>query len=235
MSNLDLWSKVEKTDPNYTKRVTVNRRTFTTIDAYYQIKIATGQFGMYGQTWGLKDTHIEFKEMADKTILALYKAVFFYPDGQFEVNNACKVQYITNGGKGYTLIDDDFAKKLETDTLTKCLSKLGFNADIFLGKFDDARYVNELRKEKAEKTDTTGKGDADKTEKTEDKTDKIGEKPKGNWIKDYLKLMGEQKERLGEKYYTMLADEGLQHANEIKTKEKATALYKKMKATNKED
>jgi hypothetical protein len=27
----------------------------------------------------------------------------------------------------------------ETDTLTKAISKLGFNADIFMGKFDDLR------------------------------------------------------------------------------------------------
>ena len=46
-----------------------------------------------------------------------------------------------------TKIDDNFAKKLETDTLTKALSKLGFNADIFLGKFDDIRYVEDLNKE----------------------------------------------------------------------------------------
>ena len=227
-NNLALWEKVEKTDPDYTKPVTVSGRRFTTIDAYYQIKLATEQFGLYGQTWGLKDTHIEFKEMADKVILALYNAVFYYPDGQFEVHNAIKIQYVTNGGKGYTKVDEDFAKKLETDTLTKCLSKLGFNADIFLGKFDDARYVNELRKEKAdEKANTAGKTD----------NPKPAQKPQqgNNWIKDYLKLMGEQKERLGEKYYTMLADEGLQHANEVKTKEQATALYKKMKTINKED
>jgi hypothetical protein len=43
-----------------------------------------------------------------------------------------------------TKVDDNFAKKIETDALTKAISKLGFNADIFMGKFDDARYVNEM-------------------------------------------------------------------------------------------
>ncbi len=46
-----------------------------------------------------------------------------------------------------TKADDQFAKKVETDSLTKCLSKLGFNADIFLGKFDDQRYLAEVTKE----------------------------------------------------------------------------------------
>jgi hypothetical protein len=49
-----------------------------------------------------------------------------------------------------TKIDDNFAKKLETDTLTKAISKLGFNADIFMGKFDDTRYLAEITKEFAE-------------------------------------------------------------------------------------
>ena len=51
-----------------------------------------------------------------------------------------------------TKVDDNFAKKLETDTLTKAISKLGFNADIFMGLFDDVKYLAEVTKEFAEKT-----------------------------------------------------------------------------------
>ena len=47
-------------------------------------------------------------------------------------------------------IDDNFAKKLETDTLTKAISKLGFNADIFMGKFDDVKYLAEVTREFSE-------------------------------------------------------------------------------------
>jgi hypothetical protein len=46
-----------------------------------------------------------------------------------------------------TMVDDNFAKKIETDALTKAISKLGFNADIFMGKFDDVRYIEEMNKE----------------------------------------------------------------------------------------
>ena len=83
-NNLYLWNEVCKTNPKYTKKITINKRTFTAIDAYYQIQVATEMFGMYGDTWGLRDTHIEFKEMADRTVLAIYKAMFFYPNGEFE-------------------------------------------------------------------------------------------------------------------------------------------------------
>ena len=40
--------------------------------------------------------------------------------------------------------DEDAYKKCVTDGITKCLSYLGFNADVFLGKFDDNKYVKEM-------------------------------------------------------------------------------------------
>lgn len=54
---------------------------------------------------------------------------------------------MTNGGKGYLKIDDDFMKKAETDLVTKALSKLGFNSDVFMGLYDDNRYVNQMQNE----------------------------------------------------------------------------------------
>jgi len=70
-------------------------------------------------------------------------ATFFFPGGEFEIKNSINL-YIDNAK---TKVDSDFAKKIETDTLTKAISKLGFNADIFMGKFDDTRYVDEMTKE----------------------------------------------------------------------------------------
>jgi hypothetical protein len=61
--------------------------------------------------------------------------------------------------RALTMVDDNFAKKIETDALTKAISKLGFNADIFLGKFDDVRYVAEMNAEfnKVERPDYIAK------------------------------------------------------------------------------
>ena len=41
-------------------------------------------------------------------------------------------------------LDTDAYKKLETDTLTKALSRLGFNADIFEGLYDDPNYIRQI-------------------------------------------------------------------------------------------
>ena len=48
------------------------------------------------------------------------------------------------------MVDADFAKKIETDALTKALSKLGFNADVFMGRFDDTKYVLEMQQKHRE-------------------------------------------------------------------------------------
>ena len=94
--------------------------------------------GSYGKTWGFKNIELTY-DLVDKG-LVIFKAEFFYPDGSFPAINTISI-YRDNA---QTKLDDEFAKKVETDSLTKCLSKLGFNADIFLGQFDDSGYV-ELR------------------------------------------------------------------------------------------
>ena len=139
--NLELWNKVEKTNPNYTKQANVKGNNITSIAPQFQIMNATEQFGSYGQTWGFKSLKFDYnlKELG----LVSLDAIFFYPSGEFPIINSISIWR----DNAQTKIDDNFAKKLETDALTKALSKLGFNADIFLGKFDDVGYVEELKNE----------------------------------------------------------------------------------------
>ena len=47
--------------------------------------------------------------------------------------------------------DTDCMKKATTDGITKGLTYFGFNADVFLGKFDDNKYVAELEQEEVKK------------------------------------------------------------------------------------
>ena len=139
--NLLLWKSVEKTNPKYTKKANVRGNQITSISPQFQILSATEKFGIYGAKWGFKNVDIDFtlKEIG----MVCFKAVFYFPGGEFEIINS--IGLYKDGAM--SKIDSDFAKKLETDTLTKALSKLGFNADIFLGKFDDLRYVEEVNEE----------------------------------------------------------------------------------------
>ena len=141
MSNMELWDKVSKTDPNNAKSVNDGRRNFTTIDAYSQIQKATEMWGTYGNEWGLID--IEYKPV-ENTSMMMVRAVFKYPTASFPITTAIK--YASNKGTP----DHDFPKKAETDLITKSLSRLGFNVDVFLGKFDDSKYVESLMKEAQE-------------------------------------------------------------------------------------
>lgn len=144
-NNLELWNKVEKTNPKYTKKANVKGNNITAIAPQYQIKNVTEQFGSYGKTWGFKSLEFDYT-LTESLGLVILHAVFYYPDGEFPIKNAQSI-FMDNAR---TKIDDNFAKKLETDTLTKAISKLGFNADIFMGLFDDVKYLAEVTKEFAE-------------------------------------------------------------------------------------
>ena len=143
--NLELWSKVSKTDPAHTKQANVRGNKITAIAPQYQIMQATEQFGAYGKAWGFKSVTIDNSLMS--VGLITFKGSFFYPGGEFEILSSIGI-YRDNA---QTKIDDDFAKKVETDALTKALSKLGFNADVFMGLYDDNRYVQQLSEEFADK------------------------------------------------------------------------------------
>lgn len=140
--NLSFWKSVSTTTVAATKEVKQGARKFTAIDAYYQIMEATDEFGMYGIGWGVRDE--SFDIIADE--LLKYHATMFYKwngeEGLIPISASIRL-YMGQGDK--RRIDDDCVKKVTTDALTKGLSKLGFNADVFLGKFDDNKYVQELK------------------------------------------------------------------------------------------
>ncbi len=140
--NLELWNRVEKTNPKYTKNAKLSGREITAISPQYQIMQVTEEFGVYGEKWGFKNIILSY-DLVEKCNLVVFKGTFFFPKGEFEIINSCKLYM----DRAQTMVDDNFAKKIETDALTKAISKLGFNADIFMGKFDDVRYVEEMKKE----------------------------------------------------------------------------------------
>ena len=143
--NMKLWEAVCQTDPEHTKKANVKGNNLTSIRPQYQIMRATEQFGAYGSTWGFKNIKITY-DLLEKG-LVVFQADFYYPTGIFPTINTISI-YRDNA---QTKLDDEFAKKVETDSLTKCLSKLGFNADIFLGQFDDMRYVETRTRQEAVK------------------------------------------------------------------------------------
>lgn len=140
--NLDLWSSVDTTDPAHTKKVN-QRGGFTAIAAQSQVKKATEMFGPFGLSgcWGVKNE--QFTTMEDVGMV-IYTATLWYSynDRTGELPIHSSIKYHSNNR-----VDDDFSKKVATDALTKGLSKLGFNADVFMGLFDDNKYVAKVSKQ----------------------------------------------------------------------------------------
>lgn len=139
--NMKLWNAVSKTNPKHTKDVN-QRGGFTAIDAQYQIMAATEQFGPLGVGWGYTTGEMVFQDTL------LYMPVTLWHgsrDNTFGPMVGCEEWKSAKGR-----VDSDASKKATTDGLTKLLSQLGFNADVFLGKFDDQKYVEQMKKEFAE-------------------------------------------------------------------------------------
>jgi hypothetical protein len=130
--NMKLWNAVCTTAPSDTKKVN-SRGGFTSICAQSQIRAATEQWGPYGTDWGMGELQFdEIRNAAGELVEVTLLAMFVYPGGSFQI--AADASYRAG---------NDTRKKLLTDATTKALSKLGFNADVFLGMYDDNKYVQE--------------------------------------------------------------------------------------------
>lgn len=166
--NLKIWSSVEETDRDMTKTGDLGGRTITSINATYMIKQATKQFGPIGIGWGYEIIEERYDTASpiydkEKNILGneidhtLRLKLWYKIDGERgEIEHFGHTPFIMRSQYGpYT--DHEAPKKSLTDAIKKCLSMLGFSADIFMGLYDDIHYVQAIEAkqniEKAEKHD----------------------------------------------------------------------------------
>tara|TARA_R100000541_G_C1884874_1_gene82802 strand:- start:396 stop:1139 length:744 start_codon:yes stop_codon:yes gene_type:complete len=134
MNNLGLWNKVEKTNPAHTKKLKFGR-AITAIDPYRQIKNATEAFGPVGVGWGWSVERIEYLPTNELAVLIR----MWHTKKENTFDQWGQASLYTD--KAESKKDTDCFKKATTDGITKCLSFVGFNADVFLGKFEDNKYV----------------------------------------------------------------------------------------------
>lgn len=151
--NLALWNSVQKTPLDQTKKGKIGGHNITSIAPQYLLKKATEHFGSIGYGFGMENERYEHFQIGDET-LCNYFADFWYLEGgvkcTFPMVSSGKLAYVTNSGKGYLKVDQEIYKKVQTNAMSKALSKLGFGADVFLGMFEDDLYMNSLKADKAE-------------------------------------------------------------------------------------
>lgn len=138
MDTMRIWDAVSKTNPANTKHVN-QRGGFTSICAQSQIMEATRQFGPIGEGWGY-----------DAGAPIFHETIIMVPVTLWHGDRNNRFGPVFGGGEwkdNKGRIDSDAAKKATTDALTKLLSQLGFNADVFLGLYDDNKYVAQMQRE----------------------------------------------------------------------------------------
>ena len=158
MDNTELWTAVEKTDPAHTKQFSRGGGfKGTATNATYLARKATEQFGPCGIGWGVTVVNEEIIEgapllvegvvVAHERIHKVHARFWYVRGGQRgEIEQFGQTQMVGKNKNGF-YTDEEAPKKSMTDAMSKCLSLLGFSADIHLGLYDDNKYVAKLQEE----------------------------------------------------------------------------------------
>jgi hypothetical protein len=146
-NNMKLWNAVSKSDPRYLKKVSLGARSFTAIDPQYQVMSATKAFGPVGKGWGWHaKTHFVNLSNGDTAVVSDVEVWIENQGNMFGPFPGCRKFF--DAAKGRT--NEDAPKMSVTDGLTKALSHLGFNADVFLGEHDGNKYTADSGKPQSE-------------------------------------------------------------------------------------
>lgn len=136
--NMKHWDNLSKSDPKYLKQVSFGSRSFTAIDPQYQVRMMTEEFGAVGEGWGWHNTtEVVHVSNGDSAVLAHVSVWHGTPANTFGPFTGCRKFFDAAKGR----MAEDAPKMAVTDGLTKALSHLGCNADVFLGEMDGNKYA----------------------------------------------------------------------------------------------
>ena len=159
MSNhLDLWNRFADIDPAFAKPITGKDYRGTSPNPHYVIQCLTDMFGPVGVGFGWEVEQDEFTPIGEE-VLHWCRIRFWHTDRSngFSAYGQTKALMKTKNG---LRLDEDAPKKSLTDAITKAASQIGIAANIFLGRWDDSKYVAEVNAEyrqEERKTDPAAK------------------------------------------------------------------------------
>lgn len=157
VSTTSIWDQVQETDPRYTKQF--NRGggfKGTSTNATYLARKATEIFGPMGIGWGLDIVDENYVHGAtlpgpdsdQRQIIHVVRVKLWYlfpaTGERGEITQFGQTTFVGVNKHG-SFTDEEAPKKSLTDAMTKCLSLLGFSADIFMGLYDDNKYLAKLQ------------------------------------------------------------------------------------------
>ena len=92
--------------------------------------------------------------IANDIIHKLHVKFWYVRDGmRGEIEQFGQTQMVGKNKNGF-YTDEEAPKKSMTDAMSKCLSLLGFSADIHLGLYDDNKYVSEMQEKFTDRIST---------------------------------------------------------------------------------
>lgn len=157
-----IWEQVKVTDKTFTKTVNFDGRDITSINGMYMVQRATELFGPIGKGWGYEVLVDRFDQgapilsndgmavLAHEVMHTLQIKLWYVHGGKRnQVAHYGHTPYVSRTSYGKWKTDFDAPKKSLTDAIKKCLSMLGFCADVYLGMYDDATYLEGLSLKKA--------------------------------------------------------------------------------------
>lgn len=146
MGNLDLWEAHADVDPKFTKAITGKPYKGTSPNPQYVIRCLTDLFGPVGQGFGWTVVAEAFQPLGDE-VLHWCRIEFWHTNrgNTFDAYGQTKAAYPKRDG-GF-VVDEDAPKKSLTDAIIKAASQIGIGANIFMGRWDDQKYVQEVNAE----------------------------------------------------------------------------------------
>lgn len=146
MTNLDLWNTFSDIDPKFTKPITGKAYKGTSPNPQYIIMCLTELFGPVGRGFGWTVEREEFTPLGNE-VLHWCRVRFWHtsPDHGYDAYGQTKAVYTSRDGK--VVVDEDAPKKSLTDAIIKAASQIGIAANIFLGRWDDQKYVAQVNED----------------------------------------------------------------------------------------
>lgn len=142
MDNMSTWDALANIDPKYTKPITGKPYKGTSPNPHYIVKMLTEHFGRVGEGWGVRVVSEGFQPLGDE-VLHWCRIEMWHTarENTFEAYGQTKAVMKTRNGM---MTDEDAPKKSFTDAMTKAASYIGAAANIFLGRYDDSKYVEQV-------------------------------------------------------------------------------------------
>jgi len=169
-NNMEVWNALCETDPNRTKKITGKKYKGDSINPNYIYEKLTKQFGSCGIGWGIEILNQSWKAGLNDDIVHSICIGLWYKQGGVKSELIPGFGGTTFSGNYQSgpFTDDDATKKSLTDAITKASQLLGMSADIFGGRWDDSKYIADLKKKYGDHdngkpfTDSSGKYDPSK-------------------------------------------------------------------------